>query len=236
MPRRARRGRQRSQGGTRDVEQVRRCGPAACPRSSGGSGRSARSTSRWPRAACTRWSGPTGPARRPCSTSSPASSSPPPGPSRSSARTSPGCSPEQIARQGVARSFQITSLFENLNPREHVELALQSRTTPGPEVLALGEAAGPLHRPCGRAARPGRARRPRREAGRAARLRAEARPGDGHRAGARPEGAAARRADGGHGHRGRPPHHRAHPADRRRAAPWCSSTTTCTSSAASPTG
>ncbi|GAA1644196.1 ABC transporter ATP-binding protein [Georgenia ruanii] len=42
-----------------------------------------------------------------------------------------GLQPEQIAHKGVARSFQITSLFENLNPREHVELALQSRTGQG---------------------------------------------------------------------------------------------------------
>ncbi|MPV38840.1 ABC transporter ATP-binding protein [Georgenia subflava] len=42
-----------------------------------------------------------------------------------------GLQPEQIAHKGVARSFQITSLFENLKPREHVELALQSRTSLG---------------------------------------------------------------------------------------------------------
>ncbi|SOC51396.1 ABC transporter ATP-binding protein [Ornithinimicrobium cerasi] len=36
-----------------------------------------------------------------------------------------GRTPEQIAHEGVARSFQITSLFDHLNPREHVELALQ---------------------------------------------------------------------------------------------------------------
>ena len=42
-----------------------------------------------------------------------------------------GLQPEQIARLGVARSFQITSLFENLTPREHVELALQGRTSQG---------------------------------------------------------------------------------------------------------
>ncbi len=42
-----------------------------------------------------------------------------------------GLQPEQIARKGVARSFQITSLFENLTPREHVELALQGRTSQG---------------------------------------------------------------------------------------------------------
>jgi branched-chain amino acid transport system ATP-binding protein len=36
-----------------------------------------------------------------------------------------GQDPERITRMGVARSFQITSLFENLTPREHLELALQ---------------------------------------------------------------------------------------------------------------
>ncbi len=42
-----------------------------------------------------------------------------------------GLQPEQIARKGVARSFQITSLFESLTPREHVELALQGLTNRG---------------------------------------------------------------------------------------------------------
>jgi branched-chain amino acid transport system ATP-binding protein len=42
-----------------------------------------------------------------------------------------GMQPEQIAHRGVARSFQITSLFETLTPREHVELALQGRTSQG---------------------------------------------------------------------------------------------------------
>ena len=42
-----------------------------------------------------------------------------------------GLQPEQIAHKGVARSFQITSLFENLTPREHVELALQGRSSGG---------------------------------------------------------------------------------------------------------
>lgn len=36
-----------------------------------------------------------------------------------------GLAPEVITEHGVARSFQITSLFDNLTPREHVELALQ---------------------------------------------------------------------------------------------------------------
>jgi branched-chain amino acid transport system ATP-binding protein len=42
-----------------------------------------------------------------------------------------GMAPDRIAHHGVARSFQITSLFENLTPREHVELALQGRTSQG---------------------------------------------------------------------------------------------------------
>jgi branched-chain amino acid transport system ATP-binding protein len=36
-----------------------------------------------------------------------------------------GLAPERIAQRGVARSFQITSLFPHLTAREHVELALQ---------------------------------------------------------------------------------------------------------------
>lgn len=39
-----------------------------------------------------------------------------------------GRSPESIARLGLARSFQITSLFTELTPRQHVELALAGRT------------------------------------------------------------------------------------------------------------
>ncbi|MBE1537858.1 ABC transporter ATP-binding protein [Actinomadura algeriensis] len=39
-----------------------------------------------------------------------------------------GRSPERIARLGLARSFQITSLFAELTPRRHVELALAGRT------------------------------------------------------------------------------------------------------------
>ncbi|MGY6025058.1 ABC transporter ATP-binding protein [Streptomyces spinosirectus] len=39
-----------------------------------------------------------------------------------------GRPPERIARLGMARSFQVTSLFPQVTAREHVELALQSRT------------------------------------------------------------------------------------------------------------
>jgi branched-chain amino acid transport system ATP-binding protein len=39
-----------------------------------------------------------------------------------------GLAPERIARLGVARSFQITTLFPALSAREHVELALQAGT------------------------------------------------------------------------------------------------------------
>jgi branched-chain amino acid transport system ATP-binding protein len=42
-----------------------------------------------------------------------------------------GKPPEQVARHGVARSFQITSLFPRLTPIEHLELGLQSRTPLG---------------------------------------------------------------------------------------------------------
>jgi len=39
-----------------------------------------------------------------------------------------GLSPDRVARRGVARSFQITTLFPQVTAREHVELALQART------------------------------------------------------------------------------------------------------------
>ena len=42
-----------------------------------------------------------------------------------------GLSPERVARLGVARSFQITTLFPQVTAREHVELALQARTVLG---------------------------------------------------------------------------------------------------------
>ncbi len=42
-----------------------------------------------------------------------------------------GFPPEQIARRGVGRSFQITSLFEQLSAIEHVGLALQAKTSWG---------------------------------------------------------------------------------------------------------
>jgi branched-chain amino acid transport system ATP-binding protein len=39
-----------------------------------------------------------------------------------------GLPPERVARLGVARSFQITTLFPQVTAREHVQLALQART------------------------------------------------------------------------------------------------------------
>ncbi len=42
-----------------------------------------------------------------------------------------GLPPESVARRGVARSFQITSLFDQLTALEHVELALQAASTVG---------------------------------------------------------------------------------------------------------
>jgi len=51
--------------------------------------------------------------------------------------------PDRIARRGVARSFQITSLFEQLTVLEHVLLALQSGTGVG---LRFWSGEGALHR------------------------------------------------------------------------------------------
>ncbi|MBC6459643.1 ABC transporter ATP-binding protein [Actinomadura sp. HBU206391] len=42
-----------------------------------------------------------------------------------------GKNPEQVARLGVARSFQITSLFTQMTARGHLELALASSTSLG---------------------------------------------------------------------------------------------------------
>jgi branched-chain amino acid transport system ATP-binding protein len=42
-----------------------------------------------------------------------------------------GLPPERIAALGMARSFQISSLFPNLTAVEHVQLALQSGTSAG---------------------------------------------------------------------------------------------------------
>src|SRR5438309_11118934 len=42
-----------------------------------------------------------------------------------------GLTPDRIARRGVARSFQITSLFDQLTALEHAELALQAASTVG---------------------------------------------------------------------------------------------------------
>lgn len=42
-----------------------------------------------------------------------------------------GLPPEGVARRGVARSFQITSLFDQLTALEHAELALQAASTLG---------------------------------------------------------------------------------------------------------
>ena len=42
-----------------------------------------------------------------------------------------GLPPDQMARRGMGRSFQITSLFEQLTVLEHVALALQSATNLG---------------------------------------------------------------------------------------------------------
>jgi branched-chain amino acid transport system ATP-binding protein len=59
-----------------------------------------------------------------------------------------GHSPDRIAHLGVARSFQITSLFDQLTPIEHLELALQAGTKQG---LAFWRSESLLGRFTGRA-------------------------------------------------------------------------------------
>ncbi|MDP9265788.1 MAG: ABC transporter ATP-binding protein [Chloroflexota bacterium] len=51
-----------------------------------------------------------------------------------------GLRPEGIARRGVARSFQITSLFGRISVREHVALALQARSGEGYGFWRSGKA------------------------------------------------------------------------------------------------
>jgi branched-chain amino acid transport system ATP-binding protein len=51
-----------------------------------------------------------------------------------------GLPPDRIAQRGVARSFQITSLFEPLSVLEHVILALQSRSALGLRFWSSGRA------------------------------------------------------------------------------------------------
>jgi branched-chain amino acid transport system ATP-binding protein len=61
-----------------------------------------------------------------------------------------GAAPERIARLGVARSFQITRLFDTLTAREHVELALAAGTHLGRRVLGSPRAFGRFRAESGR--------------------------------------------------------------------------------------
>jgi branched-chain amino acid transport system ATP-binding protein len=56
-----------------------------------------------------------------------------------------GLSPEKIARRGVARSFQITSLFDRLTAIEHTALALQAASTLGFRFWTSDRALGRFH-------------------------------------------------------------------------------------------
>jgi len=56
-----------------------------------------------------------------------------------------GLSPEKIARRGVARSFQITSLFDRLTAIEHTALALQAASTLGFRFWTSERALGRFH-------------------------------------------------------------------------------------------
>jgi branched-chain amino acid transport system ATP-binding protein len=56
-----------------------------------------------------------------------------------------GLAPERIARRGVARSFQITSLFTDLTLLQHVELALQGRAGQGLQFWRSDRRLGRFH-------------------------------------------------------------------------------------------
>jgi branched-chain amino acid transport system ATP-binding protein len=56
-----------------------------------------------------------------------------------------GLPPEKIARRGVARSFQITSLFDRLTAIEHTALALQAASTLGFRFWSSDRALGRFH-------------------------------------------------------------------------------------------
>lgn len=60
-------------------------------------------------------------------------------------RDATGLSPAKIARRGVARSFQITSLFDRLTAIEHTALALQAASTLGFRFWTSERALGRFH-------------------------------------------------------------------------------------------
>ena len=110
-----------------------------------------------------------------------------------------GMKPAQVARLGLVRSFQISAVFPHLTALENVRLALQRARGASfdfwrsEKVLKVyDDRARELLFDVG----PDRRGRHR---GDAAALRAEARAGDRHHAGARSRGDAAGRADGRHG-------------------------------------
>jgi ABC-type multidrug transport system fused ATPase/permease subunit len=125
-------------------------------------------------------------------------------------------------QRGMARSFQVTSLFGSLSVRENLRVAAQGhRTAPGHELLARAGRRPRMRRNGGRGAgacRPG-------AAGRHAGQRAVARPAAPARSrhGARREaqGHLPGRADLGHGHRRPRRHEAADSQPARRGTPWC---------------
>ncbi len=135
----------------------------------------------------------------------------------STAGTSPGSPPERVARLGVARSFQITSLFAAADRRAST-WSWRCKRAP---AWAGGSGAPTGRWPASPAradgtARPGRARPT--HGGVPAGALAYGRKRALELALALaldPQGAAARRADRRHGRRGRRPHRRAHPQDPR---------------------
>ena len=168
--------------------------------------RQRRHVQRCPSARSSRSSGPTARARRRSSTCSRASTSPTIGHDRrSTGRNITGARPDMVMKAGMARTFQNIRLFSTMTAIENVMVGEHSRMKAGLFGSILPHAEG--------AARGGRERARRRArsstyvgiadalarpAGDQPLLRRPAPGGDRPRAGVRPEGPAARRADGGH--------------------------------------
>ena len=137
----------------------------------------------------------------------------------SRAATSPACAQHEFARIGIAKSFQITNVFKQLQAHENVRVAAQMRRGALPAVAPRAQLmAGLIERAdaCSSASAWPIARdKPARRSGARPAARAGDRDGAGQRARAAADGRAHRRhvARGNHGHDG--PDHRSWPPSAR---------------------
>ncbi len=134
-------------------------------------------------------------------------------------RTSPGRRPTRWRRMGLVRSFQISAVFPHLTVLDNVRGGAAAAEQPRHPVLEAALVAEQLERARRRTDLDGRPGQMAQRHRRRPLLWPQARAGNRHDAGARPEGAAARRADGRHGPGGRRRHRRPHHATLSRTAP-----------------